>query len=379
MATGGERGAGLRRRRRRLRQHQQAVPAEPDLVPRRARAVLRRHRRGAGQGAGGRLRRAGVGQRGAGARAPGRAAGGEPDHPRRARRGGRGRGRGGQARVEREAADAWTSPPGAALLEQAARGRGAGRLRAGHGARRGPADGPAADRLRGHRRRRSARSPCCRGRAPSVAPGPRVPVRDRARARCSTSGRTTCRVLATLFGPATRVAAIGRRARDTRVIGSGPRAGHRVRGRGAHLTSAVAEYASGQAASLLFSWDSPLQRHGLRRDHRDRGHARACPTRTGSTATSEVRRAGRRRMDVIASRGRGGRAGAAAWSTWSGPSGPGRPHRASGEMALHVLEMMTRSSGPARRRRSSRSRPASTRRRRCAAGLGSVCRSTRAS
>ncbi|HJZ09922.1 MAG TPA: Gfo/Idh/MocA family oxidoreductase, partial [Trebonia sp.] len=70
-------------------------------------------------------------------------------------------------------------------------------------------------------------------------------------------------VLATLFGPATRVAAVGRRARDTRVIGSGPRAGTEFTVEVPTYISALAEYAGGQAASLLLSWDSPLGRAGL--------------------------------------------------------------------------------------------------------------------
>ena len=40
--------------------------------------------------------------------------------------------------------------------------------------------------------------------------------------------------LATIFGPAERVAAVSRRSRDTRVIGQGAAGGHRVPGRGAH-------------------------------------------------------------------------------------------------------------------------------------------------
>ena len=70
-------------------------------------------------------------------------------------------------------------------------------------------------------------------------------------------------VLATLFGPATRVAAVGRKARDTRVIGSGPRAGTEFNVEVPTYISALAEYAGGQAASLLFSWDSPLHRSGF--------------------------------------------------------------------------------------------------------------------
>ena len=70
-------------------------------------------------------------------------------------------------------------------------------------------------------------------------------------------------MLATLFGPATRVAAVGRRARDTRVIGSGPRAGTEFAVEVPTYMSALAQYAGGQAASLLFSWDSPLNRNGF--------------------------------------------------------------------------------------------------------------------
>ena len=41
-------------------------------------------------------------------------------------------------------------------------------------------------------------------------------------------------VLATIFGPAEQVAAVGHRSRDTRVIASGPRAGTGVPRRGPH-------------------------------------------------------------------------------------------------------------------------------------------------
>ena len=51
-------GRAGRRRRRRLRDHQPRVPAQPDVVSRPARAVLRRHRPRAGQGAGRQVRRA---------------------------------------------------------------------------------------------------------------------------------------------------------------------------------------------------------------------------------------------------------------------------------------------------------------------------------
>ena len=95
-------------------------------------------------------------QRRAGHRAPGRGAGGQPDHPGRARRGGAAGGGGGQERLERE-----TPGPGHRGRPRPARrggpGRRAGRLRPRHRARRGAADGPAADRQRRHRRAAAAR------------------------------------------------------------------------------------------------------------------------------------------------------------------------------------------------------------------------------
>ena len=60
LVTAGRRG------RRRLRHDQRRVPAQPDLVPGPARAVLRRSRPRAGQGTGGRVRRAGRRQHGPG-------------------------------------------------------------------------------------------------------------------------------------------------------------------------------------------------------------------------------------------------------------------------------------------------------------------------
>jgi predicted dehydrogenase len=69
--------------------------------------------------------------------------------------------------------------------------------------------------------------------------------------------------LATIFGPAERVAAVGRRSRDTRVIAKGPRAGTEFRVEVPTHYSALIEYANGPAATLLLSFESPLPRHGF--------------------------------------------------------------------------------------------------------------------
>jgi predicted dehydrogenase len=69
--------------------------------------------------------------------------------------------------------------------------------------------------------------------------------------------------LATIFGPAERVAAVSRRSRDTRVIAKGPRAGTEFRVEVPTHYSALIEYADGPAATLLVSFESPLPRHGF--------------------------------------------------------------------------------------------------------------------
>jgi predicted dehydrogenase len=69
--------------------------------------------------------------------------------------------------------------------------------------------------------------------------------------------------LATLFGPAERVAAVGRRSRDTRTIGRGPRAGTEFAVEVFTHFSALIEYAPGPVATLVLSFESPLSRHGF--------------------------------------------------------------------------------------------------------------------
>jgi predicted dehydrogenase len=146
-------------------------------------------------------------------------------------------------------------------------------------------------------------------------------------------------VLATLFGPTTRVAAISRRARDTRVIGSGPRAGTEFNVEVPTFISAVAEYAGGQAGSLLFSWDSPLHRTGVL-EITGTEATLAVPDPNQFDGDLRVRRAGDEEWTVIGSTGAAAGRGSGVVDMVRAIR-RGEPHRASGEMALHVLEMMT--------------------------------------
>jgi predicted dehydrogenase len=146
-------------------------------------------------------------------------------------------------------------------------------------------------------------------------------------------------VLATLFGPATAVAAIGRMARGTRVIGSGPHAGTEFNVEVPTYISALAEYAGGQAASMLFSWDSPLHRTGFV-EITGTDATLALPDPNRFDGDLRVRRAGDTDWTVIGSQGVTAGRGTGVVDMVRA-IGRGEPHRASGEMALHALEMMT--------------------------------------
>lgn len=66
--------------------------------------------------------------------------------------------------------------------------------------------------------------------------------------------------LVQLFGPVRRVSAVASRAKTSRVIGSGPRAGESFEVTVPTHVSALYEFASGQTAQAIFSFDSKLGR-----------------------------------------------------------------------------------------------------------------------
>ncbi len=144
--------------------------------------------------------------------------------------------------------------------------------------------------------------------------------------------------LATLFGPAARVAAVGRQAQATRVIGSGPKAGTKFAVQVPTHIGTLVEYEGGGAASLLLSFDSPLRRQGM---VEITGTEATMAVPDPNTFTGEIRlhRPGSDRWETVppagASSGRGLGVLDMARSLREGT-----PHRASGELALHVLEMM---------------------------------------
>jgi predicted dehydrogenase len=144
--------------------------------------------------------------------------------------------------------------------------------------------------------------------------------------------------LAMVFGPAARVTAVSRRGKSTRVIGRGPRAGTEFEVEVPTYVSALVEYDGGAAATVVLSFDSPLPRHGF-------------VEISGSMATLAMPDPNQFDGDI-----RVHDLGAEDWTTVpaSGPTDgrglgvldlarslrSGAPHRASGAIALHVLEIL---------------------------------------
>jgi predicted dehydrogenase len=144
--------------------------------------------------------------------------------------------------------------------------------------------------------------------------------------------------LAVLFGPATTVAAVGRRGRDRRVIGSGPRAGTEFDVDVPTHVAALIGYAGGQAASLVLSFDSPLGRHGfVEITGTDATLATPDPNRFDGDV--RVQAAGADGWTAIPASGTTAGRGLGVLDMARALRG-GVPHRASGEIALHVLEIM---------------------------------------
>ncbi|MFJ6279242.1 Gfo/Idh/MocA family protein [Arthrobacter subterraneus] len=140
------------------------------------------------------------------------------------------------------------------------------------------------------------------------------------------------------FGAVQTVAALGSRSRETRIIGSGPRAGEEFAVTVPTHVSALAQFEGGASSMSTFSFDSPLPRHGF-------------VEITGSEATIAFPDPNRFDGDI-----RLHRHGAEDWetlpsvgSTYGRGTGvldlarsirAGIPHRAQGETAFHVLDTM---------------------------------------
>lgn len=148
--------------------------------------------------------------------------------------------------------------------------------------------------------------------------------------------------LVQVFGPIKRVVALGASAGPTRTIGTGPRAGEQFDVTVPSYVTALYEFHGGQVAQGTFSFDSHLERVGVLEISGTEGSLSAPdPNYFGG------------QIEVVRAAQAGGVTVRTSVKADAGPSGrgigpldlarsvrAGVPHRASGRLALHVLDAL---------------------------------------
>ena len=143
--------------------------------------------------------------------------------------------------------------------------------------------------------------------------------------------------LVQLLGPIASVAAVASTARRERTIGAGPRAGETFEVTVPTHVAAVLQFATGPSAQIVFSFDSAVTRIVLEVAGRDATLIAPDPNDFGGDVG--IRRSGSDTTEI------------AARTTAAAERGTGvldlarairedRPHRATGELAYHVLDVM---------------------------------------
>ena len=144
--------------------------------------------------------------------------------------------------------------------------------------------------------------------------------------------------LVQVLGSVESVAAVASIARDRRTIGAGPRAGETFEVTVPSHVGALVRFAGGASAQAVFSFDSALPRILLEVTGRDA--TLVLPDPNGFDGEIQIRRRGASAAETIArtaapsTRGTGVLEMARAIRA-------NRPHRASGDLAYHVLDVMT--------------------------------------
>ncbi|MER5263787.1 Gfo/Idh/MocA family oxidoreductase [Actinosynnema sp. NPDC002837] len=139
-----------------------------------------------------------------------------------------------------------------------------------------------------------------------------------------------------LLGPIRRVTAAGGRARDTRVIGSGPRAGTEFEVTVPTTVTALVEFERGGTAQAVFSFDSALSRTGFVEVAGTLGTA-VLPDPNGFAGPTELHLFDG--VQTLAPQGHSASRGTGVLEL-ARAIRAGEPERASGELAYHVLDAM---------------------------------------
>ena len=140
-----------------------------------------------------------------------------------------------------------------------------------------------------------------------------------------------------IFGPATAVAAIDSKSRDSRVIMEGPQAGTEFDVTVPSQSASLVQFAGGQSVTMLLSFDSAVTRTQVEITGLD--GTMLVPDPNMFEGDVKLRAMGAESWETVAetkalsSRGTGALEMARAISE-------GRPHRAQGALAYHVLEIM---------------------------------------
>lgn len=143
--------------------------------------------------------------------------------------------------------------------------------------------------------------------------------------------------LVQLLGPIRRVTGAGGRARDTRVIGSGPRAGTEFAVTVPTTVTALVDFERGGSAQLVLSFDSALRRMLLELTGTSGAAVLPDPnTFDGSTLLHAI---GAEDVTELPARGHKASRGTGALEL-ARAIRAGVPERASGELAYHVLDAM---------------------------------------
>ncbi|MYS18726.1 Predicted dehydrogenase [Streptomyces sp. DvalAA-14] len=144
--------------------------------------------------------------------------------------------------------------------------------------------------------------------------------------------------LVALFGPVTRVAATARQARARRVIGSGPRAGSEFTVDVPTHVHALLDFAGGPSASATFSFDASVPRRMIEITGTE--GTLSLPDPNTFDGPLRIRAFGEEEWRDLPVTGTTAGRGIGVLDLARSIRG-GTPHRASGELAQHVLELMS--------------------------------------
>jgi len=162
-----------------------------------------------------------------------------------------------------------------------------------------------------------------------------------AAARCSTWAPITSPNLVQLLGPIASVMGAATKPRLERLITSEPLNGTMIPVEVATHVTGTLEFVSGAVIAITMSFDVPKHSHLADRNLRQPPAACWCQIPTVSAARSASPRRWRMAAtNPIPTATPKANSAPSASPTWRRPSSANRPHRASGALALHVLEAM---------------------------------------